>query len=461
MRSNTRRLTQAALAELKAIVASERISTGESERALHARDESHHEEHKPDVVIYPINALEISQILKFANAQKIAVTPWGAGTSLEGNPIPMRGGIVLNLSRMNNILTIKPDDLQATVQPGVVHQELNKQLGRYGLFFPPDPGAPATIGGMVANNAAGVQAVKYGATKHYVLKLEVVLPTGEIIRVGTNAMRTSSGYDLVHLFVGSEGTLGIFTEITLRLAGIAKAVAAAMAAFPQLEQATETVVRLVQAGLAPAALELLDADTMHAINVFKGLQLHEGPTLFLEFRGNGAEVQEDLKLAQQVCKANGSMNFTSALGRDERDKLWEARHHLAYAAASVNPGKRAIVVDVAVPISRFPLMVDFAHRQLSVAGVSGPIFGHAGDGNFHVGIFYDPESTQEKARAQGANDAIVFKAIELRGTATGEHGVGIGKIKFMTEEHGKSYELMKQIKKLLDPNGIMNPGKIM
>lgn len=453
-------MKEADIAHLRKIVSSDRVLSSDSERVLHSRDESHHEEHRPDVVIYPLSAQEISQILKFANEKKIAVTPWGAGTSLEGNPIPVRGGIVLNLSRMNKVIEIRPQDLQVVVQPGVVFQELNKQLSRYGLFFPPDPGAPATIGGMVANNAAGIQAVKYGATKNYVLKLEVALPTGEVIRVGTNAMRTSSGYDLVHLFVGSEGTLGVFTEITLRLIGISKEVTAAMASFAQLEQASEAVVQLVQAGLAPAALELLDPDSVHAINVFKNLHLQEVPTLFLEFRGNGAEVKEDVKFAQEICTANGCTSFSSALGHGERDKLWEARHHLAYAAASLNPGKRAIVVDVAVPISKFPLMVDFARQQLSKHSVAGPIFGHAGDGNFHVGIFYDPARPDEKARAQAANDAIVFKAIELGGTATGEHGVGIGKIKFMPQEHGQSYELMKQIKRLLDPNGIMNPGKI-
>lgn len=307
-------MKEADIAHLRQMVNPDRVVTGESELSLHARDESHHEEHRPDVVIYPLSAQEISQILKFANEKKIAVTPWGAGTSLEGNPIPIQGGIVLNLSRMNKILEIRPQDLQVVVQPGVVFQELNKQLVRYGLFFPPDPGAPATIGGMAANNAAGIQAVKYGATKNYVLKLEVVLPTGEIIKVGTNAMRTSSGYDLVRLFVGSEGTLGVFTEITLRLIGIAKEVAAAMAAFTQLDQAAETVVQLVQAGLAPAALELLDPDSVHAINAFKGLRLREMPTLFLEFRGNGAEVREDIKFAQEICAVNGRRVFRAPSG---------------------------------------------------------------------------------------------------------------------------------------------------
>ncbi len=449
------------LQQLQALLGPDRVLTGESELLIHARDESHHPEHKPDAVIYPQNTEEISKILKFANEQKIPVTAWGAGTSMEANPVPVRGGIVLDLSKMNQILAIYPEDLQAVVQPGVTHIELNQKLSKYGLFFPPDPGAPATIGGMVANNAAGIQAIKYGATKDYVLALEVVLANGDTLRVGTRARRTSSGYDLVRLFVGSEGTLGIFTEITLRLAGIPKEVSAATAAFPTLEQAAQAVVQIVQSGLDPAALELLDPDCMRAINYLKNLGFAEQPTLFLEFRGHAVElVRDDLSFAQEICRQNGCSDFSSALGQEERNKLWEARHHLAYAAAALNPGKRAIVVDVAVPISKFPLMVEYARQKLSEYKVNGPVFGHAGDGNFHVGIFYNPEDPDEKARAQAANDAIVFRAIALGGTATGEHGVGLGKIKFMRAEHGTSYELMHQIKKLLDPNGILNPGKI-
>ncbi|MCS7198590.1 MAG: FAD-binding oxidoreductase [Candidatus Bipolaricaulota bacterium] len=449
------------LQELRALLGPERVLTGESELLIHARDESHHPEHKPDAVIYPQSAEEISQILRFANERKIPVTAWGAGTSLEANPVPIYGGIVLDLSRMNRILAIYPEDLQAVVQPGVLHTELNQKLSKYGLFFPPDPGAPATLGGMVANNAAGIQAIKYGATKDYVLALEVVLANGEILRVGNRAMRTSSGYNLVGLFVGSEGTLGIFTEITLRLVGIPPAVSAATAAFPALEQAAQAVVQIVQSGLDPAALELLDPDCIRAINYLKNLKLPQQPTLFLEFRGHALEVvRDELCLAQEICQQNGCTHFSSALGHEERNKLWEARHHLAYAAAALNPGKRAIAVDVAVPISHFPSMVAFARHKLAEYNVNGPVFGHAGDGNFHVGIFYNPEDPDEKARAQAANEAIVFRAIELGGTATGEHGVGVGKIKFMRTEHGASYDLMRQIKKLLDPNGILNPGKI-
>ncbi len=449
------------LQELQDLLGPERVLTGESELLIHARDESHHPEHKPDVVIYPQSAEEISKILRFANARKIPVTPWGAGTSMEANPVPVCGGIVLDLSRMNQILAIYPEDFQAVVQPGVTHVELNQKLSKYGLFFPPDPGAPATIGGMVANNAAGIQAIKYGATKDYVLALEVVLADGTIVRVGNRAMRTSSGYNLVGLFVGSEGTLGVFTEITLRLTGIPREVSAATAVFPTMEQAAQAVVQIVQAGLDPAALELLDPDCMRAINYLKNLNLAEQPTLFLEFRGHSLElVRGDLYFAQEICEQNGCESFSSALGYEERNKLWEARHHLAYASAALNPGKRAIVVDVAVPISQFPLMVEYARQKLLEHKVNGPVFGHAGDGNFHVGIFYNPDDPNEKSRAQAANDAIVFRAIELGGTATGEHGVGVGKIKFMRAEHGASYELMRQIKKLLDPNGILNPGKI-
>jgi len=396
----------------------------------------------------------------WANEKKIPVTPWGAGTSLEGNPIPAAGGIVLDMSHMNQILALYEQDLQAVVQPGVVYQELNKQLGKYGLFFPPDPGAPATIGGMVANNAAGIQAVKYGATKNYVLKLKIVLPTGEIIKIGSGAFRSSSGYDLVRLFTGAEGTLGVITEITLRLVGIPPEVAAAIASFPSLEAAVKAAVQLVQAGMAPAALELLDEATVHAINLFKGLKLKEIPTLLLEFHGNRSAVQEDLEFARRICLDCGSRDFISGLGREERDKLWEARHQAYYAAAALNPGRKVIVTDVAVPISKLPQMVKYAREVLSEKGLAGPILGHAGDGNFHAGIFYAPDDAAEKRRAQEANAEIVLQALRLGGTATGEHGVGLGKIRFMEAEHGAGLEVMKKIKKLLDPNGIMNPGKI-
>lgn len=446
------------LERLKALLGDEKLSQNASELAAHARDESAHTEHPPDVIVYARSKEDVSRLLRFCHDEGIPVTPWGAGTSLEANPVAVRGGVCLDLSRMDEILSIEPEDFQATVQPGVVHYDLNTRLSKYGLFFPPDPGAPATIGGMVANNAAGIQAMKYGSVKNYVLRLEVVLANGEIIHCGTKAMRTSSGYDLLHLFVGSEGTLGVFTEITLKLAGIPPEVSAATASFPKLRRATQAVVELVGAGLSPAALELMDPITVRDINAFKGLSLPELPTLFLEFRGNAAEVAEDVRLAREICEQTGCVQYQSVLGREERDRLWEARHHAYYASAAANPGKRAIVTDVAVPISKFPDMVEFAREKLSEHGLNGPILGHAGDGNFHVGILYGDED--EKAKAEAINEAIVLKALELGGTATGEHGVGVGKIPFMPKEHGPSYELMKQIKELLDPHRILNPGKI-
>ena len=452
-------LSEKQLEQLRALLGAEKLSQNPSELAAHARDESAHGEFPPDVICYAQSNEDVSKLLRFCNAETIPVTPWGAGTSLEANPVAIHGGVCLDLSRMKAILDLRPQDFQVTVEPGVVLQELNQKLSKHGLFFPPDPGAPCTIGGMVANNAAGIQAVKYGPTKHYVLRMEIVLANGKIIHCGTRAMRTSSGYDLLHLFIGSEGTLGVFTAITLKLAGIPPEVSAATASFKELDQAAQAVVQIVQSGLSPAALELMDPVTVRDINAFKNLHLPEAPTLFLEFRGNGAEVGEDVRLALEICNANGCIAHHQAMGRDERDKLWEARHHAYYGSAAANPGMRAIVVDVAVPISKFPEMVEMARLALTEQGLNGPILGHAGDGNFHVGIFYH-DSPEGKAKANAVNDRIVFHALELGGTATGEHGVGIGKVRFMEREHGASYDIMKQIKRLLDPNGILNPGKI-
>lgn len=400
-----RALSEVQLAELKSLLGPEKISWNPADLAAHARDESGHGEFPPDLIVYAHSREDVCKVLKFCDERKIPVTPWGAGTSLEANPVPIYGGICLDLSRMDRILEVRPADFQVTVEPGVILQELNKHLSRYGLFFPPDPGAPCTIGGMVANNAAGIQAIKYGATKNYVLQLEVVLANGEVLTVGTHAMRTSSGYDLVHLFVGSEGTLGVFTQITLRLMGIPPEVSAAIASFSRLRDATEAVVEIMQAGLLPAALELMDPITVRDINAFKNLSLPELPTLFLEFRGNGLEVAEDVRLAQGICQSHKCHLFQGALGREERDRLWEARHQAYYASAAANPGKRAIVVDVAVPLSALPEMVDLARLALAEYGLSGPILGHAGDGNFHVGIFYE-DTPEGKAKANSVNDRI-------------------------------------------------------
>ncbi len=453
--------TEKELEFLKELVGEERVSTGQSYLELHSVDEANNKGALPDVVVWPKNADEVSSILKMANERKIPVTPWGAGTSIEGNPLPVHKGMVLDFQQMDKILAIRPESFQVDVQPGVKYQDMNKSLSRYGLFFAPDPGANATIGGMIGNNASGIRTIKYGSTRDNVLKLEVVLPTGEIIRTGTFAHKSSSGYDLVRLFVGSEGTLGIVTEATLRLVGIPEKFGVALVTFESVEDATNTVYEMMGAGLEPAALELLDQATIEVINRENNLRLNENPTLFVEFTGASEEtLKEGLNQTKDICMAKHSINFESGIGRDERARLWEARHQAFESMKRNNPGCAFLIIDTAVPISTYPQLVRFAKETIKKYGVKGYFLGHAGDGNLHLvvpGDFNDPDFILKKEQVNGE---IVSRAISLGGTATGEHGVGIGKRKFMAQEHGESLLLMKKIKQLFDPNGILNPGKI-
>ncbi len=443
------------------LVGPDRISTGESVLELHGRDESFHQRRRPDVVIWPLNAEEISTILKIANEKRIPVTPRGAGTSLEGNPIPVFGGIVLDMQQMNHILELRESDLQVRVEAGVTYKELNQFLSRHGLFFPPDPGASATIGGMVGNNASGIRTIKYGSTKDYVLSMVIVIPSGEIIKIGTNAVKTSSGYDLCRLFVGSEGTLGVITEVTLRLVGIPQEYMAAIAQFHEIRKATDTVFQIMRSGLSPAALEFLDISTIQAINRSKDINLIEKPTLFIEFHGpNASGLKEELEMVREICYENDVVEFDSGIGRQERNRLWEARYGVHESIKISNPGLKALVIDTAVPISKYPEMVEWAHRVIRERNLKGYAFGHAGSGNLHMEILGNPEDASNWKRVKEAEEKIVEFAISLGGTSTGEHGIGIGKRKFMRKEHGGSIDLMKKIKMLLDPNGIMNPGKI-
>ena len=446
---------------LKSIVDYSRVSTGESESELHCKDESFHKRCNPEVVIFPKSSNEISKILKFANERRIPVTPWGAGTSLEGNPMPCMGGIILDMQNMNSILEERLGDFQVAVEPGLVYKDLNKRLSKNGLFFPPDPGASATIGGMVANNASGIQTLKYGATKDYVMRLDVVLPTGEIITVGSNAVKSSSGYDLCRLFTGSEGTLGVITQITLRLAPLPSHFTAVLANFYSIEDATQSIYQIMCTGIVPAALEFLDGNVIEAINEYKSTQLEEKPTLFMELHGtNKPGLEEELSLINEICVSNNCSLYEAGIGREERDRLWEARYATFDSMKNANKGMEIIIIDTAVPLSKYPEMVEFARNEAISKGIKGYVFGHAGSGNLHMGLIKDPNDLKQEEIGMMVNDAIVRYAIDLGGTATGEHGVGIGKRKFMAHEHGLSLEVMKRIKTTLDPNGIMNPGKI-
>ena len=455
------KITDRELEFIRETVGSERMSVGESVLDLHGKDESFHERRRPDVVVWPLRTEEISQILKLANGKRIPVTPWGAGTSLEGNPIPVEGGIVLDLQQMNHILELRTEDLQVRVEAGLIYKELNQYLSRYGLFFPPDPGASATIGGMVGNNASGIRTIKYGATKDFILNMVIVLPSGETIRAGTNAIKSSSGYDLCRLFVGSEGTLGIVTEATLRLIGLPAEYMAALAQFHPIREATDTVSQIMRSGLYPAALEFLDIPTVQAVSRHKKLGLEEKPTLFIEFHGTSATgLREELEMVKEICAENHSLRFDSGIGREERNRLWEARYEVRESIRVNNPGLYPLVIDTAVPISKYSDMVQWGQKILEKRNLKGYAFGHAGSGNLHMEILGIPEEKAQWQNVREAEEEIVSFALQCGGTATGEHGVGIGKSKFMKREHGESLKLMRQIKELLDPNGIMNPGKI-
>ena len=455
-------LNEQDMRHLASLVDDERCSTGESVLNTHSRDQSLHPPSRPEVVIWPESRDEVAAILKYANERRLPVTGWGSGSSLEGNPIPVCGGIILSFERMNQVLNVRPDDFQIDVQPGVVYKEMNHQLRHTGLFFPPDPGAGATIGGMIANNASGTRTVRYGSTKDYVQKLTVVLADGEVIELGNRASKSSSGYDLLHLFVGSEGMLGIVTEATLRLAPIQEEFAWAVATFPSVEAASRAVLDVMRSGIDPAAIELLAPECIDLINRFKGFDLIVSPTLFVELHGATTQhLSEAMDLLQEVCKDQGSVDFRPGLDRTERDRLIEARHAIGEMIPRAHPDQRRVVIDVAVPISAYPEMIAYAREVAEEAkGTTAYIFGHAGDGNIHLVVGAKPDDVSAWEAIDELNRRMVEKALEMDGTATGEHGVGIGKRKFMPTEHGLSLAWMKRVKELFDPNGILNPGKM-
>lgn len=452
-------VTGSTIAQLAQIVGEAHVSVSDADRQLHARDQSGHEGHLGEVVVWPGSAQEVAGVLRLAYEQHIPVTPWGAGSSLEGNPIPLHGGIVLSTRRMQDVVAVHADDFQVTVQPGLGYKDLNARLAPYGLFFAPDPGANATIGGMLANNAAGIRTVKYGACRDNVLRLQVALPDGQLIHAGSRSIKQSAGYDLVHLFVGSEGTLGVITEATLRLAPIPAFTSAVVAAFATVEEAVQAVVAVRGSGLEPAALEFIDAHHAHMLSQEPGVDLAPQPTLFMEFHAaNQQSLEIGLDLVRELCQELNASSFRATADPTARNQLWHARHHAYEIARRNHPHQQFVIVDVAVPISHFPALVAHIQQVLQEAALPGYMIGHAGDGNLHVLLPFHDRASYEQALA--ANGHIVRQAIALEGTATGEHGVGIGKAPYLRHEHGDAVNLMQALKRTVDPKGIMNPGKI-
>lgn len=446
---------------LKRVAGDENVSVEESELLVNAVDAFPSEWVRPDVVVWPETTEQVSRIVRHANDRRLPVVPRGAGSSLSGNVVPVHHGIVLCFRKMSKILEILDKDQQVVVQPGVIYDELNAVLRPYNLFFPPDPGSSTvcTIGGMVANNASGMGAVKYGITRDYVLKLVAVLPNGQIIRTGSNAIKSSTGYDLVRLLVGSEGTLGVITEITLRLRTLPPTMKTAVAYFDSVSATTEAVSEIVGSGLNPAALEFLDRETILAVNRSEGLGLSERAAMLLtEFHGTEESASHELEVATEICSRHGAAEIHVAKDADERKRLWAGRKG-AYPSL-LRSAPNVIIGDIVVPISKITGMVSRVYDIASKYNVKLACFGHSGDGNIHPNIMADRADKDLWKRAVRVNEEIVSYAISLGGVASGEHGIGIEKKQFMELEHGNSLQVMKSIKKLLDPNCIMNPGKI-
>ncbi len=424
----------------------------------HGRGESYDEVVLPRAVLFPESTADVVRLVRFAAERHIPLTPVGANSSLEGHTVPVAGGFSVDLTRMDRILEVRPEDLMAVVQPGVGYRTLNERVRHHGLFFPIDPGAHATLGGMVSTNASGTMAVRYGVTGDHVLALEVVLPSGEVIRTGSRSRKSVSGYDLSALFTGAEGTLGILTELTVRLVGLPVAASAARVPFLDAGAATRFVTSLVQAGVPVARCELVDAASMAAVNAHSGTAYPEQVTVFLEFHGNPAGVAADAEVARELAEHGGAQGFEAATAAGERERLWEARHMAFYAMVAANPGRHNLVTDVGVPISALPEAVEAAAAEAARHGLAAYLLGHVGDGNFHMVAFYG-DAPEERRAVEEVAHRVVEHALALGGTSTGEHGVGIRKLRYMRDEHGAALEVMRRIKQAVDPAGIMNPGK--
>ena len=455
------RETPAALIETLKARFGERCSTALVVREQHGRDESSFASPPPVAVVFAESTQDVADTLKLANQHQVPVIPFGVGTSLEGHLLAVQGGISIDMGRMNRVLSIHAEDLTVTVQPGVTRKQLNEAVKSTGLFFPIDPGADATLGGMCATRASGTNAVRYGTMRENVLALEVVTASGEVIRTGTRAKKSSAGYDLTRLMVGSEGTLGVITQVTVKLYPLPEAVAAAVCSFPSIEAAVRTTIEIIQMGVPIARVELIDAHTVRMVNAHSKLSLREEPMLLMEFHGSPTGVKEQSELVQELATGHGGHAFEWANTPEERTRLWAARHNAYFAAVQSRPGCRVISTDTCVPISR---LADCLLDSISEADASGiPYFlvGHVGDGNFHFGYLIDPTQPEEREVAEALNHQLVARALRLEGTCTGEHGVGLHKMDFLVTETGDgAVNMMRSIKRALDPKNIMNPGKI-
>jgi D-lactate dehydrogenase (cytochrome) len=455
------RAVPAALIEALKARFGERCSTALAVREQHGRDESSFQVPPPAAVVFAESTQDVADAVRMASEHDAPVIPFGVGSSLEGHLLAVQGGISIDVSRMNTVLSVNPEDLTVTVQPGVTRKQLNDEIKSTGLFFPIDPGADASLGGMSATRASGTNAVRYGTMRENVLALEVVTASGEVIRTGTRAKKSAAGYDLTRLFVGSEGTLGVITEVTLRIYPIPEAISAAICSFPSIEAAVRTTIQVIQLGVPIARVELIDHNTVRMVNAHSKLGLREEPLLLMEFHGSPAGVKEQAETVQEIASEFGGNAFEWATTPEERTRLWTARHNAYFAAIQSRPGCRAISTDTCVPISRLADCLLDSVTEADASGIPYFLVGHVGDGNFHFGYLLDPNDPKERETAEKLNHDLVARALQLGGTCTGEHGVGLHKMEFLVDETGAgAVDMMRTIKRALDPKNILNPGKI-
>jgi D-lactate dehydrogenase (cytochrome) len=438
----------------------ERCSTAQAVREHHGRDVTFHEG-LPDGVVFCQSTTDVQDAVRICAEAAVPMIPFGTGTSLEGHIAAIHGGVTLDVSQMNQVLEVNAADLDCRVQAGVTRKQLNEYVRQDGLMFPIDPGADASLGGMASTRASGTNAVRYGTMRENVLGLTVVTPDGRAIRTGGRARKSSAGYDLTRLFVGSEGTLGIITEVQLRLYGVPEAMTAAVCSFESLSGAVDTVIQTIQLGIPVARIELLDEVQVRACNIYSKLALPELPLLMFEFHGTAAGAREQAEMVGEIAEANGGSGFRWAAKEEERRALWQARHDAYFAALALKPGAHAFATDVCVPISRLAECLLETKADIEATGAIAPIVGHVGDGNFHLVYLLDPSDPADRRKADALNDRMVSRALALGGTCTGEHGIGMGKLDFLVAEHGEAVALMRHIKKALDPQNLMNPGKVL